>query len=66
MASKVQDITDKIWRAGYLQGKSDAMDAQLQGINNELTRLQKERDDIRQELEDTLWQVRRTNDTTDS
>ena len=66
MASKVQDIMVKMQRIGYLQATLEIGLKRMEAIENELKQMEKDRDDIRQELEDTLWQVRRTNDTTDS
>ena len=77
MASEIQDLGERMYRVGCLQGKLEVNTKRLEAIENELKQMEKERDDIRQEmekerddirqeLEDTLWQVRRTNDTTDS
>ena len=63
MASKVQDLMAKMNRVGYLQGKLEVNTKRLEAIENELKQMEKDRDDIRQELEDTLRGVQKSHDT---
>ncbi len=59
MASKVQDIMVKMQRIGYLQATLEIGLKRMEAIENELKQMEKDRDDIRQELEDTLRGVQR-------
>lgn len=63
MASKVQDIMVKMQRIGYLQATLEIGLKRMEAIENELKQMEKDRDDIRQELEDTLRGVQKSNDT---
>lgn len=63
MASKVQDIMVKMQRIGYLQATLEIGLKRMEAIENELKQIEKDRDDIRQELEDTLRGVQKSHDT---
>lgn len=63
MASKVQDIMVKMQRIGYLQATLEIGLKRMEAIENELKQMEKDRDDIRQELEDTLRGVQKSHDT---
>lgn len=60
MASETQDIAAKIHRVGYLlEGRIWEQVARLEEMEYELKQMEKDRDDIRQELEDTLRSVQK-------
>ena len=63
MASKVQDIMVKMQRIGYLQATLEIGLKRMEAIENELKQMEKDRDDIRQELETTLRGVQKSHDT---
>ena len=63
MASEIQDLGERMYRVGCLQGKLEIFNARLEAIENELKQMEKDRDDIRQELETTLRGVQKSHDT---
>lgn len=54
MASEIQDLGERMYRVGCLQGKLEIFNARLKAMGYKLKQMEKDRDDIRQELEDTL------------